>query len=96
MNVSICSRADRCTSNGLITVCAVLLVNTLGEATRGESKCSIQVNLKYHDGVPGISEDAFQEHVVPRLLSALVLHEMRKELAHSRYGCFCSFESQKH
>ena len=45
---------------------------------------SINVNLAYHEGVPGVPEAVFKGEVIPRLLNSLVLHEIRKELAHAR------------
>ena len=56
----------------------------MAEVAREEGSCSIKVNLAYHNGIPGIPFEAFRDHVIPRLLSAMVLHEIRKELAHAR------------
>ena len=56
----------------------------MAEALLPEVPCSVKVNLDYHDGLPGISVEDFRDKVIPRLLSSLVLHEIRKELAHAR------------
>ena len=61
-----------------------MILNKMAESSRHEVSGGVKVNLDYHDGLPGISLEDFRDKVVPRLLSSLVLHEIRKELAHAR------------